>query len=625
MKLASLARVSEVMRTFRVCSIAAIGWSLCASPASGAPTTWYDTKTLLASVRPAVLAELSAKKQLPPEKLALEDLPLYDLQLALEPDLGSFSVDETVYFTNRGATPLADLVFHVDANAGRPAGRELVRLTSANCLEKSCQLRRISPGTVRLVLSHALAPRERLRVNFRLQGHPEVIAASRTTLLGQSVEGLSAFGGGGSSPGSYGELALGDGILSLAHFYAALAARSGDHWDLADKNTMGDLGSDDVANVRASVELPAECVVAHVGSISESTTTLDHSGSAQHKKKLTILAGLVRDFTLVVSKDFELATRSVNGVEVSSYFRASEKRAGEQVLDAASFALRDFERRFGEYPYPRLDLAEAPLVGGAGGVEFSGLATIGSAFYKDLDLSALPGLGALSGLGASLGAGAGAPNIGANVTSGMREFVTAHEVAHQWWHVLVGSDSQTDPFADEGLAQYSTLIYFEDRYGAARAERELQQNLKLPYQAMRLAGQPDGAAERPVKGFTSPVAYGGLVYGKGPLFYREVRGLLGDDVFFARLRHYRADYAFEVAPTRAFVSAFSGAERGAVQLLASHWLDEAHGDEDLGKLDLAGLLQSFAPGLGAPKAGSATPLPANLPADLQQLLGGSGL
>lgn len=625
MELASNARVSRGAIGLRVCQLAAGAALVCASSASAAPASWYDTKTLLASLRPAVLAELAAKKQAAQTPLALEDFPLYDLSLAIEPDLGSFTVGETVSFTNRGTAPLADLVFHVDANAGRPAGQELVQLTSARCIERSCALRRISPGTVRLVLSRALLPRERLRVEFHLKGHAEVIAASRTTLMGQSLEGLTAFGGKSSKPGSYGELALGDGILSLANFYAALAARVGDHWEIADKNTMGDLGSDESANVRATVELPADCVVAHVGSLAETMTTVDHSGGAQHRKTLSISAGLVRDFTLVVSKEFQVKSRTVNGVEVSSYFRASEKKSGEQVLDAAAFALRDFERRFGEYPYRKLDLAEAPLVGGAGGVEFSGLATVGSAFYKDFDLSSLPGLGAL-GLGAG---GAGAPPALGDITTGMREFVTAHEVAHQWWHVLVGSDSQTDPFADEGLAQYSTLVYFEDRYGAARAEREAQQNLKLPFQAMRMAGQADNAAERPVKAFATPVAYGGLVYGKGPFFYREVRTLLGDDKFFARLRHYRADYAFEVAPTRAFVSAFSGPEQTAVQLLATHWLDEAHGDEDLGKLDLAGLMSSFAPGLSLPQgagaAGAGAPSPADLQRTLQQLLGGAGL
>ena len=39
------------------------------------------------------------------------------------------------------------------------------------------------------------------------------------------------------------------------------------------------------------------------------------------------------------------------------------------------------------------------------------------------------------------------------MTDGMLEFVVAHEVAHQWWHGLVGSDSRDHPYVDEALAQ----------------------------------------------------------------------------------------------------------------------------------------------------------------------------
>jgi aminopeptidase N len=215
------------------------------------------------------------------------------------------------------------------------------------------------------------------------------------------------------------------------------------------------------------------------------------------------------------------------------------------------------------------------------------------------------------------------PGLSGDMTRGMREFVTAHEVAHQWWHVLVGSDSRLHPFADEGLAQYSTLLYFEDRYGKERAEREAEQNLTLPYQMMRLAGQSDAPVERPVASFASPVAYAGLVYGKGPFFYREARRLLGDEQFFSRLMQYRERFAFRVAPGRAVIDALagaqSGAQSGAIALLARRWLDEAHGDEDLGKLDAAELLRSLAPGV----ANSAAP-PA-IPDELRRMLNGAGL
>ena len=43
----------------------------------------------------------------------------------------------------------------------------------------------------------------------------------------------------------------------------------------------------------------------------------------------------------------------------------------------------------------------------------------------------------------------------------MGEFVVAHEVAHQWWNVVVGNDSINNAWVDEALTNYYALIYYE--------------------------------------------------------------------------------------------------------------------------------------------------------------------
>jgi len=87
------------------------------------------------------------------------------------------------------------------------------------------------------------------------------------------------------------------------------------------------------------------------------------------------------------------------------------------------------------------------------------------------------------------------------------------------------------------------------------------------------------------------VAYAGLVYGKAPFFYREVRRLMGDDAFFSALRSYADRYRFRTAPARGPLPVLSSGAHGAqVQRLARHWLDEAHGDQDLGPVDMKSVL-----------------------------------
>jgi aminopeptidase N len=187
----------------------------------------------------------------------------------------------------------------------------------------------------------------------------------------------------------------------------------------------------------------------------------------------------------------------------------------------------------------------------------------------------------------------------------MREFVVAHEVAHQWWHGLVGSDSRLHPFVDESLAQYSAVLYFEDRYGAARGRASGDRNVRANYQMMRLLGESDGPVDRPVAG-SSPISYAGLVYGKGPYYYGALRKQLGSARFFEVLRQYAADHRFGFAGPddfTALAASRAGSGAAAVHALARRWLHEARGDEDLGKADLAGLLGGLLGGSGSAPSG----------------------
>jgi hypothetical protein len=57
-------------------------------------------------------------------------------------------------------------------------------------------------------------------------------------------------------------------------------------------------------------------------------------------------------------------------------------------------------------------------------------------------------------------------------------FVTAHEVAHQWWaHQEVPGDVQGAEFVTESLAEYSALMVLKQKYGDAKMRRFLKYEL----------------------------------------------------------------------------------------------------------------------------------------------------
>jgi ABC-2 type transport system permease protein len=57
-------------------------------------------------------------------------------------------------------------------------------------------------------------------------------------------------------------------------------------------------------------------------------------------------------------------------------------------------------------------------------------------------------------------------------------YVTAHEVAHQWWgHQVAGANVQGTTWLSEGLANYSALTVLERRYGPEHLQRFLAYEL----------------------------------------------------------------------------------------------------------------------------------------------------
>lgn len=536
----------------------------------------YDATPLLQGIRPSMrpnVARLSGLDR-------LDALPLYDLRVFLDPAAGVLEVEEELFFTNRDGKPLRELVLRIYPNvsartkSGSPKAPHVAVIRSG--CDKACDIRLDSPSVVTVVPQTPIAPGERLRVNLSLRGVLDRIDSSRTDMLSQSLESLMSLGK--EPTGDYGLLAVGDGMALAANTFAMVARRVDGTWDRGDGNGIGDIGSDELGHVRAWVEVPAGVEALTVG------TTV---GSALRRREgrlvraLRIAAPLVRDFAISAGEAASVATAQVGEVTVRSLYRPQDDRMGRRVLDTTARALETFERRFGPYPYTELDACEAALLGGAGGVEFAGLLTVASMFYHAGEGGPFQEL-----LGEMMGEAAG----GQDSTGGMVDFVTAHEVAHQWWHGLVGSDSREHPFLDESLAQWTTMLFFQERASAEEARHHEHQSVKANYHMMRMMGIPDGPVDRPASAFPNSIAYAGLVYGKGPFFFVEARKAMGDEAFFGALRGYVQTWQFRTAPRQALIDALSkGPHEARVRALARRWLVEAHGDKDLGKPQLPGL------------------------------------
>ena len=298
-------------------------------------------------------------------------------------------------------------------------------------------------------------------------------------------------------------------------------------------------------------------------------TTVVASGTGDGRK---FIAPGARDFFVLIGRDFAFRSMDVKvgqrTVRVAAYVKPANKARIPMLLEAASSALRTYDRRFGTYTFADLKIVEAPLCGHSGGMEYSGVASLRSGYFKFLDQADLM---------------ATQDNESRKIRKWTRcffEVALVHEIAHQWWSIGVGNDSLRHPFVDEALATWSSLLYFEDRYGADQAREVSDMVLKKPLLHEMEEGVKDVPANLPSSDYRGMYQYGMVIYQKGGLFYAELRGLMGDKAFLGGLRDYYARFRYRLAgpeDLRRILLARAPDLRSKIDALYRKWIEEAHG------------------------------------------------
>jgi ABC-type transport system involved in multi-copper enzyme maturation permease subunit len=121
-------------------------------------------------------------------------------------------------------------------------------------------------------------------------------------------------------------------------------------------------------------------------------------------------------------------------------------------------------------------------------------------------------------------------------------YVTAHEVAHQWWaHQVISGDVQGATLLSESMAQYSALMVMKHQYGADKMKRFLRYELDR-YLHGRSASK---RAEMPlVRVENQPYVH----YAKGSLVMYALQDYIGEDAVDAALAKLLAKHRFQPPP-----------------------------------------------------------------------------
>jgi hypothetical protein len=305
----------------------------------------------------------------------------------------------------------------------------------------------------------------------------------------------------------YGQLAYTNGVMALPNAYALVPVYDDAGWNVEVAREYGDAVTSDVAFYEVQVSAPAGL-------------TLRASGSCASAEPGTwsCVGAPMRDFVLVLGDDYATASRAVGGVAIHSTYYGDHEESGRWVLQVAADAVRTFTDLLGPYPYAELDVVETPTL--AGGIEYPGLVVVGESLYEG---------------------------------NSRLEWVVVHEVAHQWLYGLVGNDQVDEPWLDEALVQYCTLLHYERVYGADAAAEVLDWNFRQAQRDLIESGD-DMPVGLPVASYPRYL-YSAVVYRKGPLYFQALREQVGDETFFAILRTYFVRHRYGIATAEDWLTA----------------------------------------------------------------------
>ena len=237
----------------------------------------------------------------------------------------------------------------------------------------------------------------------------------------------------------------------------------------------------------------------------------------------------------------------------------------ERIADESADAFRYFLERFGE---PAMPVTVVSPVPGGFGQGFPGLVYASTLSYFERGDRPLR-------------------DLSGSAQRFFADLMRPHEIAHQWWGNVVTSRMDRDAWIMEGLATYSSLLWIEQRKGIAERNEVLaafRQNLLRKVDGKTVESAGPIILGRRLRTSKLPEAYRVIVYEKGAWILHMLRGIIGDESFFAMLRQLCEQRAGEPVTTEQF------------QALAARFVPDGFGD-----VGLSDFFDQWVHGTGIPR------------------------
>ncbi|MEO1338707.1 MAG: M1 family aminopeptidase, partial [Myxococcota bacterium] len=206
----------------------------------------------------------------------------------------------------------------------------------------------------------------------------------------------------------------------------------------------------------------------------------------------------IQNFFSFQSADYKVLEEEWNGIKLQVFYHEAHTFNVDRIMTAMRESLDYFSQAFSPFQYRQMRI-----------LEFPAYASFAQSFANTVPFS--------ESIGYVL-------DLRDAKSFDVAYYVTAHEVAHQWWgHQIVPSAVQGGTMVVETFAQYGALLAVEKKYGPHQMRRFLGYELDAYLRGR--ASEPE--AERPLYRVENQQY---IHYRKGAVVMYELRDRLGEDV-----------------------------------------------------------------------------------------------
>ena len=321
--------------------------------------------------------------------------------------------------------------------------------------------------------------------------------------------------------------------INLANFYPIACVYDNNGWSKNPYHSNGDPFYSDMANYNINFSCDKDLICAFSGNVEK---TVD-----ENIAYYTITNKCVREFAVMLSTDFKTLSKQCDGINYEYYYLNDQ--TPEKALQCAVDAITTFSELYYPYPYSNYRVVQSSFV--YGGMEYPMLSLISDNIENYDDYLN----------------------------------VIVHETAHQWWYSLVGNDQYCNPWLDEALTEFSTLLFYDNNPGYTPTHQTMidgmQENYNLFVSVYKdVFGEINTSLNRNISEYPTSPEYTYCVYVKGTLKFDSLYQLVGKKQFLKSLQLYAKTYAYKLSTPECLISCFENCTKTNLENFFDCWLQD---------------------------------------------------